>query len=205
MEKIYSNYREPLDYTMNYLITRIQEYNDVQQIKTGHRVYEHLSYRIKSIDSMRAKCERKGLPENAYSALFEIKDSVGIRIVTRFISDIYTLVSFFKSLENCEVVNEKDYISNVKPNGYRSYHLIVKVKTPFEDVLGNVEGEFFAEIQIRTIAMDTWASLEHEMKYKRSLKNQDMIVSELKRCADELASCDLTMQTLRDLIRADEI
>ena len=100
-------------------------------------------------------------------------------------------------------VKYKDYIKNVKPNGYRSYHLIVEITAPYEDILGNNPGKFFAEIQVRTIAMDSWASLEHQMKYKHDIKNPELIVKELKRCADELAACDVSMQTIRNLINAE--
>jgi ppGpp synthetase/RelA/SpoT-type nucleotidyltranferase len=79
--------------------------------------------------------------------------------------------------------------------------MILRMDVPFEDVLGQNPGQYFAEIQLRTIAMDSWASLEHQMKYKKDIKNPEMIVRELKRCADELASCDLSMQTIRNLIR----
>ena len=81
--------------------------------------------------------------------------------------------------------------------------MIIELEAPFEDIDGNDPGRFYAEIQLRTIAMDTWASLEHEMKYKKHIQNPEMISRELKRCADELASCDLSMQTIRNLIRAD--
>ena len=101
------------------------------------------------------------------------------------------------------IKEEKDYIKNVKPNGYRSYHLIVEITAPYEDILGNNPGKFFAEIQVRTIAMDSWASLEHQMKYKHDIKNPELIVKELKRCADELAACDVSMQTIRNLINAE--
>ena len=82
--------------------------------------------------------------------------------------------------------------------------MILETCQPFEDIEGNNPGIFYLEIQLRTIAMDCWASLEHEMKYKKNISNQKMLNNELKRCADELASCDITMQTIRDLIRADE-
>ena len=77
------------------------------------------------------------------------------------------------------------------------------MEVPYEDVTGANPGYFFAEIQLRTIAMDSWASLEHQMKYKHTIKNPEMIVRELKRCADELAACDVSMQTIRNLIHAD--
>ena len=91
------------------------------------------------------------------------------------------------------MVKEKDYIKNVKKNGYRSYHMILKI-----------EG-YFVEVQLRTIAMDSWAALEHKVSYKHQLKNKELIQEELKRCADELASCDLSMQTIKTLIEEDEL
>ena len=93
------------------------------------------------------------------------------------------------------VVTVKDYIANSKPNGYRSLHVILAL--PFG--VGGIE-EIRTEIQLRTIAMDCWASLEHQLKYKKNIGNTELIVSELKRCADEMASTDLSMQTIRDLI-----
>ena len=113
------------------------------------------------------------------------------------------VIDYLKSLPNLKIIKEKDYIKNVKPNGYRSYHLIVEITAPYEDILGNNPGKFFAEIQVRTIAMDSWASLEHQMKYKHDIKNPELIVKELKRCADELAACDVSMQTIRNLINAE--
>ena len=99
------------------------------------------------------------------------------------------------------IFKEKDYINQVKSNGYRSYHLILEVETPYPDCYGKTPGKYFIEVQLRTIAMDSWASLEHQMKYKHEIKNSERIERELKRCADELASCDLTMQTIRNLIQ----
>ena len=81
--------------------------------------------------------------------------------------------------------------------------MILKAAVPYEDVCGNFPGEYYVEIQLRTIAMDMWASLEHQLKYKQNISNASMITSELKRCADELASCDVSMQTIRTLINGD--
>jgi len=171
--------------------------------KSGEKAYEHLIYRVKDKDSMLEKCTRKNLPQTTYSALHDIQDAIGIRIICRFIDDIYKNIDYLKSLPNLKIIKEKDYIKNVKPNGYRSYHLIVEITAPYEDILGNNPGKFFAEIQVRTIAMDSWASLEHQMKYKHDIKNPELIVKELKRCADELAACDISMQTIRNLINAE--
>ena len=153
---------------------------------------------------MREKCRRKGLPQTSQSALKEIRDAIGVRIITGFTDDIYRIVDYIRQLPTIQIFKEKDYIRQVKPNGYRSYHLILEVTTPYPDCLGNDQGSYFIEIQLRTIAMDSWASLEHQMKYKKNIQNPERITRELKRCADELASCDLTMQTIRDLIQRSD-
>ena len=167
---------------------------------TGFKLFEHFLARIKTNESMIEKCQRKQLPLTAQSALKEIRDAIGIRIICGFVDDIYKMVAILKTLDGVNVYNEKDYIYNAKPNGYRSYHLILEIDTPFEDCLGQQPGKYFVEVQLRTIAMDSWASLEHQMKYKHDIKNPERIAKELKRCADELASCDLSMQTIRNLI-----
>ncbi len=203
-DSIYGGQKEILPKVMDRMVAEIEDYNRQKIEETGHPVYEHLSSRIKAEDSMREKCRRKGVDETPEEALRGMKDAIGIRIITGFIDDIYEICGFFRQLQGCRVVQEKDYIYNAKPNGYRSYHMILETSQPYEDITGQNPGSYYVEIQLRTIAMDCWASLEHEMKYKRSISNQKMLVGELKRCADELASCDLTMQTIRDLIRSDE-
>lgn len=200
---IYEKYEPTLNIILDNIISQIKTYNDMEVQKSGEKAYEHLIYRVKDKDSMLEKCTRKNLPQTTYSALHDIQDAIGIRIICRFIDDIYKNIDYLKSLPNLKIIKEKDYIKNVKPNGYRSYHLIVEITAPYEDILGNNPGKFFAEIQVRTIAMDSWASLEHQMKYKHDIKNPELIVKELKRCADELAACDVSMQTIRNLINAE--
>lgn len=203
MDTIYEKYADTLRQVMKDVVGHIREYSEAEKKKTGELTYEHLIYRIKSDDSIREKCDRKGIPQNAHSALCDIKDALGLRIVCRFIDDIYVNIEHIRAIPGCTIIEEKDYIKNVKPNGYRSYHMIIQLETPYEDVNGNIPGHYFAEIQLRTIAMDSWASLEHQMKYKHDIKNPEIIVRELKRCADELAACDVSMQTIRNLIHAD--
>ena len=186
------------------LSQRIQEANDRVKQETGQKLFEHFNARVKQAASMEEKCQRKNLPRVPESALKEIRDAIGIRIVCGFIEDIYQTIEVIRQLEGCEIVLEKDYIRAAKPNGYRSYHLILEVETPYEDCHGQNPGRYFVEIQLRTIAMDSWASLEPQMKYKNEIKDSKRIVRELKRCADELASCDVTMQTIRNLIRESE-
>ena len=203
-EEIYGDYGAYLAPIMQDLIGRLEDYNKENKAATGFKLYEHLIYRVKAEDSMRDKCLRKGLEQTPQSALKVIRDAIGVRIVTGFVEDIYNLVDRLRQEAGYEVVEEKDYISQVKPNGYRSYHVILEVETDYPDCQGQTPGRYYIEVQLRTIAMDSWASLEHQMKYKHEIKDTKRIVRELKRCADELASCDVTMQTIRNLIRESE-
>lgn len=197
----YEDWRPVLEKVRDQLVRHIQAYNRKEMETYGENAYEHLLYRIKGTASMKEKCRRKGLPFNARSALHAIRDAIGLRIVCRFLSDIDRNLRLLRAIPGCTVIQEKDYVRNVKPNGYRSYHLILRLEEPFPDVEGNDPGIFYAEVQLRTIAMDSWASLEHELKYKRNIRNPELIGQELKRCADELAACDLSMETIRKLIR----
>lgn len=203
-ESIYGSVRDTLPLVMEDIKSRILKYAEEEKKVTGIGLIEHMSSRIKEEESMREKCVRKGLPVTPHTALYELHDAIGIRIVSAFIDDVYRNVVKIREFADCEIVEEKDYIKNAKPNGYRSFHMILKVKEPFEDVNGNNPGEFFVEIQLRTIAMDSWAALEHKLKYKKNIRNTRLIELELKRCADEMASTDLSMQTIRDLILEDE-
>ncbi|GEB10300.1 GTP pyrophosphokinase [Streptococcus equinus] len=203
-DTIYGEYAEYLPLILEDFSERIQEKNKEAKQATGYKLFEHFVARVKTPESMVEKCQRKNFPVTTESALKEIRDSIGLRIVCGFVDDIYILVELIRQFDDCKVVAEKDYIKNAKPNGYRSYHMIVEVVTPYPDCLGNEQGSYFIEIQLRTIAMDSWASLEHQMKYKHDIKDPKRIVRELKRCADELASCDLTMQTIRNLIQESD-
>lgn len=177
------------------VLCAIQKLRDKMKEETGSDPVEHCLARIKSEESMREKCRRRNLPETEEAALTEIFDAVGVRVVCAFINDVYMVRDYLENLPDFEIVQEKDYIRHAKPNGYRSLHLILRVHLA-ED------RSYYAEIQIRTISMDTWATLEHNIRYKHKIKgNLELIESELKRCADELASTDMSMQTIRDMIR----
>ena len=157
---------------------------------------EHIKCRVKGAESLKEKLRRNGLPETARAGLENLSDLVGARVITHFIGDIYAVLELIRLNKSWRVVAVKDYIANMKPNGYRSLHVLLNV--PFG--VGGIP-DINVEIQLRTIAMDCWASLEHQLKYKKSIKNTALIVDELKRCADEMASTYLSMQTIRDLIQ----
>ena len=165
----------------------IKEYNPIEHIKT----------RIKSADSIIDKLERKKYEfsiENVEKYIFDI---VGARIICSFENDVYDLVNIIKKSSIIKVIREKDYIINPKESGYRSYHLIVEI--PVE--LINEKTTVKAEIQIRTMAMDLWASLEHKIKYKSKTEISSSINNTLLDASNMLYELDKTMDNI--LIRKD--
>lgn len=157
--------------------------------------------RIKSAESMRQKLQRLAFPITAESALKNVFDAAGVRLVCPFIQDIDRTAELIRAIPCVQLQTEKDYIRSPKPNGYRSYHMILSMPLRF---LGNSPKTVWLEVQLRTIAMDCWANIEHQLKYKQNIPNQALLVQELKRCADEITSTDLSLQTIRDLIEHHE-
>lgn len=153
--------------------------------------------RIKRPESMVRKLELHGLPTNGDSALSNMHDAVGVRVVCSFLDDVYKIAGWLETRSEFKIVETKDYIAYPKLNGYRSLHLILSFSSSSNERL-------MAEIQLRTIAIDFWAVLEHQLKYKRDIEHEKTICSELKRCADEIASVDVSMQTLRELIQSNQ-
>ena len=176
------------------LMELISEYSSKKHEKEGVKPIVYCCSRIKSPESMIRKLEERGFERTREAALEKVYDSIGIRAVCAFAEDVYRLVRWLKKQRSISIVEEKDYYAYPKPNGYRSYHILLKISD------GETAG-LHAEIQIRTIANDFWATLEHQLKYKKDLPNEKLIRNELKRCADEIASVDLSMQTIRDIIR----
>lgn len=169
-------------------------------MKEKRNPIEYITTRIKSEESMKEKLKRKGFDVTLENALTKVYDAAGMRIICAYIDDVYSVVDMLKKYKDLKVIKEKDYIKNPKPNGYRSYHIVFELSL---DLAGEI-WPVFVEIQIRTIAMDFWSNLEHQMKYKKNIKNQEFIAEELKRCADEIATTDINMQTIRDMINNEE-
>ena len=165
-----------------------QNYNPIETIKS----------RLKSMDSIIDKLQRKGLPLELDSIENNLKDVAGIRVICPFLSDIYRMASCLMEQDDIVLIEKKDYIKNPKKNGYRSLHLIVE--TPI--FLQKEKRMMKVEVQFRTIAMDFWASLEHRMHYKKDIddKIQEMLVAELRDCAEESANLDIRMETVKDYI-----
>lgn len=156
----------------------------------------YIKTRIKTPESMIEKLRKRGLAEDGYTALKSTHDAIGIRVICSFVEDVYGIERWLQKKTDIQIIEKKDYIAYPKPNGYRSLHLIIRFAAK------DLEG-ITAEIQLRTIAIDFWATLEHQIKYKKSVQHEETIRNELKRCADEIASVDLSMQTIRDILQSD--
>lgn len=156
--------------------------------------------RIKRAESMQRKLAQRGLPLTAASALRDVQDAAGVRLICPFQQDIYRTAALLREIPGARVLREKDYIQSPKPNGYRSSHMILSLPLRFLPV--QPEFPVFFEVQLRTLAMDCWASIEHQLKYKQEVPDQRLIMQELKKCADEITSTDLSLETIRNLIEA---
>lgn len=193
----YGEYADMLIEKQNMILSEINKILNEITEDSEHAPAEHIRSRIKNPSSIIEKLKSRGLCHDAKTGLEFLSDVIGVRIITHFIGDVYSILELLKKSDLWEIITVKDYISNPKPNGYRSLHVILRFPVECPDF------EFItAEIQLRTIAMDCWASLEHQMKYKKNIKNTKLIVEELKRCADEMASTDLSMQTIREMIQS---
>ena len=158
--------------------------------------FEDIRSRLKSPVSIHEKLVRKGYEVTVENIEAYLNDVAGIRVICSFPDDIYRLADMLSRQDDIAVVKRKDYIRNPKPNGYRSLHLILNVPI----YLSNEKKYMRAEVQFRTIAMDFWASLEHKLKYKKDVENEESIVKELKNCADFIEALDYQMQGIRNRI-----
>ena len=178
------------------LEAQIEVINDEFQYKFNHNPIEHIKTRVKSVDSIMKKLNKYGLDFSIDNIVNNIFDIIGARIVCSFKSDIYEIVNIIKNSSNFEVVKEKDYISNPKASGYSSYHLIVNVPVYLSNGIKKVK----AEIQIRTIAMDFWASLEHKINYKFSKIVPDEVKRELIESSKIINNLDDRMNCLNKML-----
>ncbi|MBR3994246.1 MAG: GTP pyrophosphokinase family protein [Clostridia bacterium] len=164
-----------------------------EMIESGLRIPIHsVTSRIKSPDSTRQKLARHGLPYTIDNVMSNLNDIAGVRIICKYITDIYHVRDLLLKSDRYTFIKEKDYIKTPKPSGYRSLHLIVETYV-------SVDGEnrkIRCEIQLRTSAMDSWASLEHNMRYKSDLPENEQINESLKSCAEALHNTDLEMQRI---------
>lgn len=178
--------------------TKFEVLNDELSIAGDRNPIQGIYSRVKSPDSIFGKMRRMGVPFSVEAMVSNLSDIAGVRIICQYIDDIYTVAAMLGGQDDIEVIQIKDYIKNPKPNGYRSFHMIIEVPVFFSNTKNFVR----VEVQLRTIAMDFWATLEHGMKYKREVTDADKIVGELKDCAEQVYALDTRMQELKDKIKA---
>lgn len=179
-------------FALNELETKIEILKEEFQFLHDYNPIEHTKSRVKSLESIMTKISRKGVTLSLEDIKRHIKDIAGLRITCSFIADIYQIRDMLKNQFELRVTEEKDYIQHPKPNGYRSLHLLVEVPVVMSDGKENV----CVEIQIRTIAMDFWASLEHKIFYKYNQSVPSTLLQELKEASDSANKLDLQMERL---------
>ena len=177
--------------------TKLEILNAEFQMAHRYNPIEHLSARIKSPESIAKKLRHQGRAVTVENIVRYINDVAGIRIICSFTSDIYKISELIRKQSDVKVLKIKDYIENPKPNGYTSYHMIVSVPIFLSDMTIDTK----VEIQIRTIAMDFWASLEHKMYYKFEGNAPENIRRELKECADLVGFLDRKMLAINEEIK----
>ena len=187
-----------LGYTcaMKEVQTKFDVLNTEFNVRNQRNPISSVTTRLKSTASSTDKLNRRGFPVTLESVEENLNDVAGVRVICSYQDDIYRIANALLSQDDVELLEKKDYIANPKPNGYRSLHLIITVPVFFAQQKRRVK----VEVQIRTIAMDFWASLEHQMKYKQELPNQEAIADELKNISDAIHETDLRMLKLRQRI-----
>ena len=177
--------------------TKLEILNEDYKARYNRSPIEHIETRLKTPESLLKKMYRNGVPFTLKDLEENIFDIAGVRIICSFKSDIFTLIDVIKKNKNFTVIKEKDYVNNPKNSGYRSYHLILKVPI----YLTSGEEEVFVELQIRTMGMDFWASLEHKIKYKYDGYIPEDVKKELVEYADIISKADEKMMDLNDKVQ----
>lgn len=172
--------------------TRLQTLDSEFSFRHRHNPIHHIESRVKSLPSIIKKLRSMNVPVSIINAKKTLHDIAGVRVVCRYVDDIYHIANLLLSQDDVLLILEKDYIKNPKDNGYRSLHIVVDVPVYM------IEGRLFipVEIQIRTVAMDFWATLEHGIRYKATEEVPPKIVQELRECADVITDTDYKMQEI---------
>jgi putative GTP pyrophosphokinase len=177
--------------------TRFNLLNEEYALFYGRSPVNSIQTRVKTLQSIREKLERRGLPMTPAAVRDNLNDIAGVRVICAFPEDVYTLSDALLRQEDITLLRRKDYIAQPKPNGYRSLHLIVTVPI----YLSHEKRPMKVEIQLRTIAMDFWASLEHQLRYKSDAVFTEEMAQELYQCAQLSADLDDRMDRLRQSVQ----
>lgn len=202
-EKALKNMQPFLSLMMNYecalmeIETKLKVLNNEFALQYNRNPFESIKCRLKKPISIIEKMKRKGLDITVDNIEDNLNDIAGIRVICSFPEDIYAVSELLAQQDDLRVIASKDYIKNPKVNGYRSLHLIIEIPI----FLSNEKKNMKVEVQFRTIAMDFWASLDHKLKYKKNnLRHPELIMAELKKCADTITAIDYKMQEIRGLL-----
>jgi putative GTP pyrophosphokinase len=180
--------------------TKLEILDDAFNVRYEHNPIHHIESRLKSPMSIAQKLRRKGLPLSPQFLEEGMHDIAGIRVICNYIDDVRRVAQLLLEQDDVTLVEEKDYITNPKPNGYRSLHLIISIPI----FLTGGKRDTLVEVQIRTIAMDMWASLEHKLHYKSSDNMSEDMEARLIQCSDELYRIDEEMQRIHHSILMQE-
>ena len=180
--------------------TKLEILNDEFQHVHKYNPIEHIKTRVKTPESIVKKLRKNGYEISIENMVKHVNDIAGVRLICSFTSDIYQLGEMIGNQSDLKVLAIKDYIKRPKTSGYKSYHMLVSVPIFLSDSVVDTK----VEIQIRTIAMDFWGSLEHKLKYKKNINNTEEIERQLKACADSIEALDYQMQKIRDKIDQSE-
>ncbi len=178
------------------MMTKINILRDEFSYVHDYNPIEHVKSRLKSPDSILTKAQRKGVPRNLEAVRENFRDIAGIRITCSFTSDVYRIMEMITRQGDVGVVEIEDYIERPKPNGYRSVHVIVEIPVFMSDRVESV----YVELQIRTVAMDFWASLEHKIYYKHDREVPHELREELRLAAETARDLDLRMELLHERV-----
>ncbi len=187
------------DAALKQITAKIEILNNEYLHTYGSTPIEHIKSRLKSADSIVKKLKRHGLDVTIDNMIEKLNDIAGVRIICSFREEIYEIADMIAQQKDVTVLYVKDYIKRPKPNGYKSYHMVVSVPVYLKE--GPVEVK--VEIQIRTVAMDFWASLEHKIYYKFEGNAPETLQEELKACADMVDMLDDKMYSLNQQILAE--
>lgn len=179
--------------------TKLNVLNEQFSLQYDRNPINSIKSRLKSIESISKKLDKDGLPVTLESMEENLSDIAGVRVICSFPEDVYMIADALLSQDDITLISKKDYISEPKPNGYRSLHLIVTVPI----FLADEKRLMKVEIQLRTIAMDSWASLEHQLRYKKDCEFTEEMADELYRCAQISAELDSRMDKLRSIVHGN--
>lgn len=180
--------------------TKLEILDDEFKFRYDHNPIHNMEYRLKSPRSLMDKAVKKNIPLTISSISKSITDIAGVRVICNYIEDIYRIAKLLTDQDDITILRVKDYIKNPKENGYRSLHIVVQVPI----FLAEKKQPIPVEIQIRTIAMDFWASLEHELRYKAADQMSIDIQQELSDCADTITGLDLKMQMIHNRVNKNK-